>query len=378
MNYLSRTSLIAGLLTLAACGDDLNAPVETDPGLREAVVAMGFRPDMIVDRGDYFLVEGDIKIAKAGLRAPRRIDGLSLQWRTNNLVSAANVSNIVVNLSGLEASWQTAVQQAISEWNSVTPGAIVGFSEGSPGEITMTMTDDLLFLNCNTGVIAQASFPSGDQPGTTIEVSSDFTNCLSASQKKFNMAHELGHTIGFRHTNWRTNDCENPPCQPGPDGAHQIAGTPATDGGSVMNGSVGLSPWSGFSHYDQVAAFELYHTSVVATESNSGGFPLVSWTAAPGATGTYVILVTQEREVNDWYQWIETGYYEEHSWVSSPATSFLDSAHPYTGWDRCENPSFPHQTRITHWTVEVHYPRGVARGGFAWAHVVDPSSWPCA
>ena len=377
MNRIKKTILVAGFFTLGACNDRISAPVETDMALREAVAAMGFRPDMIVDRGDHFLVEGDIKITKARLRAPRSVDGLSLQWRTTNLVSAANVSNIVVDVSNLEASWKTAAQAAISEWNSVTPGAIVSFSEGSPAEITMTMTGNLPFTNCSNGVIAQASFPSGGQPGPTIEVSSDFTNCLSASQKKYNMVHELGHTIGFRHTNWQTNDCGSPPCQPGPVGAHQIAGTPATDGGSVMNGSTGLSSWSGFSHYDQVAAFQLYRTSVVVTENNSGGYPLVSWTAAPGATGIYVILGTREREVNDWYQWIETGYSEDHFAVSPPATSYLNTTHAWTGYSFCENPNFPHQQLITTWRVELTYPRGVASSIPINAKVVDPNAWPC-
>lgn len=101
---------------------------------------------------------------------------------------------------------------------------------------------------------AIAEFPSADNAGYRIRVNTSYT--LTESQKIFILTHELGHCLGFRHTNWAS---DGEPSQPV--GAYQISGTPTTDSQSIMNsGSAfsGVPNWSGFSTYDVIAAQTLY------------------------------------------------------------------------------------------------------------------------
>ncbi|MCD9015613.1 carbohydrate-binding protein [Fulvivirgaceae bacterium QH1ED-6-2] len=65
---------------------------------------------------------------------------------------------------------------------------------------------------------------------------------MAANQKLFAMAHEMGHNIGFWHTDQTTGTI--------------VPGTPATDPNSVMNSFV--LPWNGFTNYDLVAVRYMY------------------------------------------------------------------------------------------------------------------------
>lgn len=353
----ARNALLGcAVMVLGACAD---ATTGLEDPLRQAVVALGFRSDMIVDRGDHFLVEGDIHISKASLRRSISEPGPMspfFQWRTTNLVSSSAITNIVVNLTGLEGTWQTAMRDAMAEWNSITPGAMMKFYEGSPGNITATMTSNLPFLNCSNGAIAKAEFPDGGQPGPTIQVSSQFTSCLTASQKKYNMAHELGHTIGFRHTNWQGSETA------GSVGAILIPGTPETDPASVMNGGTGLSSWSGFSYYDQSAAFRLYPRAqwIISTTTYPGGTPLLSWSPLPDSPEYSVVM-----HEYGWQSYEGEPYgYDYVAFGPSPWTTATELSMPgfsYTGTSTCGSGTGQQDGdyyRVYYVWIGVRYPGG--------------------
>jgi hypothetical protein len=313
---LIRTLAASGLVfgTALACSDVLQVPsVARDPNdaLIQKIVELGFRPDMILDRGTYFLVEGDIAITKQELRQRMAADSLvdrgrsqrvkpgdkalrgappraRFQWMTYGLVSLGIAPQIRVDVSGAESSWQTALLEAIAEWNNVNPQAIINLVSGSPADITVSMTNNLPFTDCGNFTVARADFPNGTNPGPTIQISNQVTNLcgLSSSQKKYNMAHELGHTLGLRHTNWMArNEDENP------DGAIRIPNTPFTDAASVMNGGTALNSWNGFSAYDQIAAFQLYPPPITVSGGISGPTSVSrntpsTWSVATASGGT--------------------------------------------------------------------------------------------
>src|SRR5690606_30936465 len=99
-------------------------------------------------------------------------------------------------------------------------------------------------------VIAAAEPPtSAGSAGYRIRINLDFLSNMTVSDatKKYNMAHEIGHCLGLRHTNWRDVDYDqNGNIVP----AQDIPGTPISDPNSIMNGGTALNSWVGFSQYD--------------------------------------------------------------------------------------------------------------------------------
>ena len=180
------------------------------------------------------------------------------QYSTNYLVSASRASNIKVSLRSLTSEWADIARFAMAEWNAIS-GSNLTFVETSKkrGDITMKMG------NLGTqGTLASASFPNRrGKPGSSITVNT-VNYGLTLSEKRFTMVHEMGHCIGFRHTNWfdrnsdgnaTTNDNEGV----GSVGANHIPGTPTgLDPNSVMNAIV--DAWNGFGNYDKVATAYLY------------------------------------------------------------------------------------------------------------------------
>ncbi len=155
---------------------------------------------------------------------------------------------------------------------------------------------------------ARASWPADafvvGKPGPRIEVNGRFAGVNTAGTRRRNMAHEFGHTVGMRHSNW---NCYDPPgCflreGAGDIGAHLIPGTPERDDASVMNGGTANTAWSGFSGYDQVAIRTLY-PAIGLTLTGTGSI---------GTAGNYTwTAVTSGGSSQLAYQWVRqnTGGY---------------------------------------------------------------------
>ena len=344
--------LLAG--SLAACSDAPTgaAPTSEHPLARQ-VAALGFRADMIVDHGDFVLVEGDIYLSQAQLRAVPLVDGDDplrprFQYRTTNLVTSANVRDIVVDLSGLasQPGWQTAAREALAHWSGT--GSNVQMVEGSPADITVATT-------CTAyNVAAYASFPAGGNTGPTVYVNTCFGYSTSHAQKVHNMVHEFGHTIGFRHSNY-TQMGESA----GVEGAVHIWNTPTSGNasGSVMNGGTALNSWAGFAASDLTAVRNLYPIPGPSglTVTNSGGYPLLTWNAASGATSYTVRLITF---------YTQNGQYRSRAFThlaDTTGTSYLDLAHDYTGISECPGVDEGLGETYGYWyeySVQAHYPHG--------------------
>jgi len=349
--------LLAAISTGCADGGRPLEP-QSDPRLRDRVVELGFRPDMIVDLGSTFLVEGDIEISKhdlaaggvqaghgTGLRRPA--GGASYQYIGNRTVENENYPErpIYVYITSLlrnsHPEWAQAVRSAMAQWNNLGGFNLRFVEVTSESASNIRVTSYTQY----TDEVARSGWPSrGGSPGAYVWINLGYQRGLGSggqpvyASKVFHMVHELGHTIGFRHSNYLLLG-EN-----GGDsiGAHLVPGTSLLDSLSVMNGGANRRTWTGFSNGDRIAARVVYPGTVRAVGTLEGGYPRISWPAEPDA---YQYRVYRE-----------TGFVFPTTYEvgTTTGTSLLDTATPASAAHLCGAYEFP-----THYYfVIAYFPEG--------------------
>jgi len=242
--------LFLGLsMFLFACSkDNVTADVKSEDNTEKLVnylETQGFKKDKIVLKGDNFILDGDVIISREEVEKrvandanPDRIPS-GEHWRGAYLVSNTYNNNVRLYIDpAVPTAWRTAIQGAVNNWNAVN-GTRLGMSitTSATGVYTRVFMG---FESANW--IARAYLPtSNGRPGVSVEINSNY-NSLPASQKLFAITHELGHTIGFYHTNQTQGIF--------------ITGTPSVDANSVMNSFV--LNWAGFTAGDVLATQILY------------------------------------------------------------------------------------------------------------------------
>lgn len=222
------------------------------------LMAMGYNRDIIKEFDDFFLVGYDLMFSKNIDDYPSVSNNFTKQANNNNQILDLTKTNISVYIDSSipntgSGNWRPAISSAINDWNVIS-GVSVYFHLTTNSNADITIKSDGGSLSDSYVAVANLPDTSG-RPGSQILINIDVTinnNSLSPSVKRYNMVHELGHTIGLRHTNWQAL---------GEPSANTIPGT-TVDSNSVMNGNTGSFSWNGFSTLDIVAARYLFPYSV--------------------------------------------------------------------------------------------------------------------
>ncbi|SFD58162.1 Dual-action HEIGH metallo-peptidase [Chitinophaga sp. CF118] len=212
--------------------------------LTDYLTGKGFKAEDIVFKDGKFTIEKDIVITSEEVAARMKNESNSgtpqtEQRRNTYIISNTYNTNVKLYIEpDVPAAWKTAVQGAVANWNAVN-GTRLGMSIVT----TLSASNTRIFMGFESANwIARAYLPtSNGRPGVSVEINSNF-NSLAASQKLFAITHELGHTIGFHHTNQTSGTL--------------IPGTPSVDANSVMNSFV--LNWNGFTAGDVLATQILY------------------------------------------------------------------------------------------------------------------------
>ncbi|WP_338870107.1 M57 family metalloprotease [Myxococcus stipitatus] len=191
--------------------------------------------------GDIRVADGAVYVgrdAHVTLEASREMllapEGSAEQYRTTNLVGTG-VTKICLNPSADFSSYANLSQgldQAIINYNE--RGLRLTFARGPASGCTASIT-----VQTTSGAGGQAGFPSGGLPYGNILIGTGL-NSYSVDVNEHVITHEVGHAIGFRHSDYYNRSIS---CGVGGDegeagvGAILIPNTPstATVGGSIMN-----------------------------------------------------------------------------------------------------------------------------------------------
>lgn len=265
--YLSSLTLFAcSVLVLSSCQkEDSNQVVAKNEISAEAISkiqALGLSTQNAQRVEDGYLVEGDIMLTDADLASKPDYKMLRVgeeeQYRTNNLVSVGSGRTISLAVSSnLPSSYVAAVDELIRRYNA--ENLLIRFRRVSTGY-------NILFTAAPSGstYLASAGFPSGGNPFNRVQVntgaigSNPNTNYLATI-----LAHEVGHCIGFRHTDYmdRSYSCGGQYTNEGAStvGAILIPGTPSgADPSSWMLACIGTGANRYFNANDRTALRYLY------------------------------------------------------------------------------------------------------------------------
>jgi dual-action HEIGH metallo-peptidase len=179
------------------------------------------------------------------------------QYRTSNLVSSG-VANICINGAAFTGVFSTALNNAISNYNGQGLSFHMTRTSGSTSGCNAVITGRI------SGPVGGSSgFPSGGLPFNTINIGGGLST-FAVGTVTHVITHELGHTIGFRHSDFfnRAISCGGAASNEGTAGvgATLIPGTPsgATVGGSIMNACFRTSETGRFTSSDVTALQFLY------------------------------------------------------------------------------------------------------------------------
>jgi len=258
--FLSASALLMIGVMISCQTEDAVAPNEISDATLSKISALGFGTDNVQSVDGGYLVEGDILLRDSDLNGNAHRQTLRIaeveQYHTFNTVTTAP-RVITVSTSGtISSELSTALDAALARYNA--ENLTITFQR-----VTSGGNINIRVVNTNQ-YIASAGFPtaSGD-PHNEIKYARRYSSGYSQGFITTVLAHELGHCIGFRHTDYadRSYSCGGSTANEGSGsvGAVYIPGTPTgPDPNSWMLACLGATTNRPFNNNDKVALNYLY------------------------------------------------------------------------------------------------------------------------
>jgi hypothetical protein len=248
-----------GCSTLAiACTAQPDETQETIDNL----IAAGYPADDIAVVDDIVYVGRDAQVSLlASQEMLQTRDSSEEQYRTNNVVGPS-VTKICVNGATFTGVFSTALDLAIQNYDELP----LSFAMARTPSTGCSVTINAVLIPGLMGGFS--GFPAGGLPFPTINIG-DGIAALGADTIEQVITHELGHTLGLRHSDFfdRTISCGGGGNEGDAGvGANLVPGTPsgATVGGSVMNACFRASETGEFTSSDLTTLKTLYGAAALA------------------------------------------------------------------------------------------------------------------
>lgn len=199
--------LLCLLVALWSCQQD--AQEKATPTVSPDIISLLQRAGFDTSEGlshyrDGYLIEYDIFLTEKQIRelaedgSPQRHPDTE-HYRTNNLVTSTPRTLLVYMDTGFGSYMQSAFDNALSRYNALGLGlTFQRTTNASAANISI-----LSFYEVSNVLGFSAGFPSGGNPASPIRLNTYYyNNSSSRTDAATVIAHEIGHAIGFRHTDY--------------------------------------------------------------------------------------------------------------------------------------------------------------------------------
>ena len=241
-----RSIVVAGTFSAFAVGC---ASVESEDETQQIIdnlIEAGFPADDIRIVEEKVYVGNDAVVSLQASQEMLESEPGEEQYRTNNLVGGGNVTICANDQDFLfDGNFSNAFGQAIANYQNLNAAGLsrLGFRRVTGGpDAGCTFFIDVFLQG---GVGGSSGFPAGGAPFSQAFIGAD-TIDFGVPVLAHVITHELGHAIGFRHSDFfnRAISCGGAPVNEGDGGvgANHVPGTP-TD--AVINGSLMNSCFNG-------------------------------------------------------------------------------------------------------------------------------------